>query len=95
MAAAGRELAPTLGHRLTLEGRNMLALTGVTDTVSFDEAAAVLETSRGMLVVRGSELHVEQLNLEAGEVRISGQIDSLTYEESIQTQGSFLQRLFR
>lgn len=73
----------------------MLALTGVTDTVSFDEAAAVLETSRGTLVVRGSELHVEQLNLEAGEVRISGQIDSLTYEESIQTQGSFLQRLFR
>ena len=95
MAAAGQELAPTLGHRLTLEGRNMLALTGVTDTVSFDEAAAVLETSRGTLVVRGSELHVEQLNLGSGEVRISGELDSLIYEESVHTQGSFLSRLFR
>ena len=37
----------------------------------------------------------EQLNLEAGEVRLSGQVDSLSYEESAKTQGSFLQRLFR
>ena len=34
-------------------------------------------------------------NLEAGEVRLSGQVDSLSYEESAKSQGSFLQRLFR
>lgn len=89
------ENALSLGHRLTLESRNKLSLTGVTDVGSFDETAAVLETGRGTLIVRGRNLHVEQLNLEAGEVRLTGEVDSLAYEESRQTQGSFLQRLFR
>ena len=86
-------LAPE--HRMVLEGRNRLSLTGVTHAESFDEAAAVLETARGTLIIRGRELHVEQLDLEAGQVRLTGEVDSLTYEESRQTQGSFLQRLFR
>ncbi len=89
------ENALSLGHRLTLESRNKLSLTGVTDVGSFDETAAVLETGRGTLIIRGRNLHVEQLNLEAGEVRLTGEVDSLSYEESRQTQGSFLQRLFR
>lgn len=84
-----------LGHRLTLEGRGKLSVSGVTDTESFDETAAVLETSRGTLIVRGRELHVEQLDLEAGVVRLNGEVTSLTYEENRQSQGSFLQRLFR
>ena len=84
-----------LSHKLMLEGRNKLTITGVTDAQSFDEVAAVLETARGTLIIRGQNLHVEQLNLEAGEVKLSGEVDSLVYEESRQTQGSFLQRLFR
>lgn len=89
------ETALSLGHRLSLEGRNKLSVSGVTDAESFDETAAVLETSRGTLIVRGRELHVEQLDLGAGEVRLSGEVDSLTYEENRQSQGGFLQRLFR
>ena len=89
------DAALAVGHRLSLEGRNKLAMTGVTDVMSFDETAAVLETSRGTLIIRGNSLHVEQLNLEAGEVKVSGEVDSLVYEESRASQGSFLSRLFR
>lgn len=89
------ETAISLNHRLSLEGRNKLSVSGVTDAESFDETVAVLETSRGTLIVRGRNLHVEQLDLEAGEVRLSGEVDSLAYEENRQSQGSFLQRLFR
>lgn len=84
-----------VNHRLTLEGRNKLSVTGVTDVESFDEAAAILETSRGTLILRGRDLHVEQLNLGSGEVKITGEVDSMVYEESAKTQGSFLSRLFR
>lgn len=84
-----------VNHRLTLEGRNKLTVTGVTDVESFDETAAVLETSRGTLILRGRDLHVEQLNLGSGEVKITGEVDSMVYEESTKTQGSFLSRLFR
>ena len=89
------ETSLALSHKLTLEGRNKLHLTGVTDAESFDETVAVLETGRGTLVIRGQNLHVEQLNLEAGEVRLTGEVDSIAYEENRQTQGGFLQRLFR
>ena len=93
---AEKELSTlAVGHRLTLDSRNQLTVTGVSDVESFDETTAVLETSRGTLVLRGRELHVEQLNLGTGEVRISGELDSLIYEESVHTQGSFLSRLFR
>ena len=95
MVTTGKEIIPAMTHRLALEGRSQLSLSGVTEAVSFDEAVAVLETAQGTLIIRGAGLHVEQLNLEAGEVRLSGQVDSLTYEESAKTQGSFLQRLFR
>lgn len=90
---AGAELAVT--HRLVLEGRDRLSVTGVLDVESFDESAAVLETSRGSMILRGQGLHVEELNLGAGEVRISGEVDSIQYEENNRTQGSFISRLFR
>ena len=84
-----------VNHKLSLEGRNKLTVTGVTDVASFDETAAVLETSRGTLILRGHDLHVEQLNLGSGEVKITGEIDTMIYEESARTQGSFLSRLFK
>lgn len=84
-----------VGHNLRLEGRSKLSLTGVTDVESFDETAAVLETAMGTLIVRGSSLHVEQLNLEAGEVKLTGEVDALSYEQRAASQGSFLSRLFR
>ena len=93
--AIKEETALAVSHRLTLEGRRRLAATGVTDVASFDETAAALETAKGTLILRGRELHVEQLDLEAGQVKISGEVDSMVYEENRQTRESFLSRLFR
>ncbi len=96
MAITGKEeVNLSVTHRLTLEDRNRLTVTGVTDVGSFDETAAVLETSRGTLILRGRELHVEQLSLGSGEVKLTGQVDSMVYEENRETQGGFLARLFR
>ena len=88
------DTALAVNHRTILEGRNRLSVTGVMDVMSFDETAAVLETSRGVLIVRGSGLHVEQLDLGSGDVKLSGQVDSLVYEETSKSGGSFLSRLF-
>ncbi len=94
-AALREDAALAVNHRLTLEGRDRLTVTGVLDVGSFDENTAVLETSRGTLILRGRQLHVEQLNLGAGEVKLTGEIDSMVYEESAGTQTGFLARLFR
>ena len=89
------DAALAVNHALSLEGRRKLSVSGVVDVVSFDEGAAALETSQGTLILRGRELHVEQLDLEAGRIRISGDVDILVYEENRQTRESFLARLFR
>ena len=90
-----KEDALAVGHRLALEGRNRLTVTGVTEVERFDEDAAALETTGGTLILRGSGLHVEKLDLGSGEVRITGNVDSMSYEETTGGRESFLSRLFR
>ena len=68
-------------HRISLVNREVCAINGVSDVLSFDVGEVLLETEQGMLMIRGSELHVSRLTLEKGEVDIDGRIDSLTYSE--------------
>jgi len=94
MPYAFEDRVPETAHKLTLDGRGRLSVSGVSDVESFDEQMVVLATSRGTLVVRGEQLHLEMLSLEGGEVRMEGQVDSLTYESDLR-EGGFLSRLFR
>lgn len=86
---------PELPHSLSLQERRKLAVSGVEDVESFDESAVVLQTSGGMLVLRGSGLHIERLSIEGGELSVSGKLDSLVYEDGGGARGGFFSRLFR
>lgn len=59
----------------------MSAVTGVLDVLSFDLNTILLETEQGMLTIKGSDLHVNRLSLEKGEVDLSGQIDGIAYSD--------------
>ena len=83
-----------LHHRLQLEGRESLTVSGVEDVVRFDESCIVMTTCAGSMVVTGTELHIGKLSLEGGELHVDGHIDSVTYEDLQPRQGSFLSRLF-
>lgn len=83
------------GHHLILEERERLTVSGVEDVQSFDETTIVMETNRGVLVVRGEGLHIEKLSLDGGDLRVEGNIESLNYEESARERGGLLARLLR
>jgi len=70
------------GHKLNINARKTVAITGVNDVLSFDAGEVLLSTEQGVLMIRGSELHVNRLTLEKGEVDIDGRIDSLTYSDN-------------
>ncbi|MGN0156019.1 MAG: sporulation protein YabP [Lachnospiraceae bacterium] len=73
-------------------------MSGVADVLSFDLNEILLETDQGMLMIRGTQLHVTRLSLEKGEVDIEGKVDSMTYSEtsSFAEKGeSFLSKLFK
>ncbi len=81
-----------LPHKLSLNGRKNLSLTGVTEVISFDENAVVLKTSMGLLTVHGQRLQLKNLSLEGGQVGVDGTVAALIYAEP--RQGG-LRRLFR
>ena len=79
-------------HRLTLDNRRQLTVTGVTEVVSFDDCAVILRTDLGTLVVQGKELQLKNLSLDGGQVAVDGTVCALIYEEP---RGKGLGRLFR
>lgn len=81
-------------HRLQLEGREKLSVSGVEDVVRFDENCIVTTTGVGTLIITGEELHIGKLSLDGGEMQVDGRIDAVTYENTEVRQGSFLSRLF-
>lgn len=82
-----------LPHKLTLSERKMLTMTGVTEVVSFDEAAVVLKTCLGTLTIHGQGLQLKNLSLDGGQVAVDGTIAALIYEEP-RPAGGVIRRLF-
>ena len=85
-------------HKISLSNRRTCTINGVSDVLSFDIHEVLLETEQGMLMIKGSDLHVNRLTLEKGEIDLEGKIDSLAYSDvtSYQKQGeSLLGRLFK
>lgn len=81
-------------HNLILENRRSLTATGVSNVDSFDEQTIVAYTDLGELIIRGTQLKINKLNIETGELTLNGQISSLSYSES-HPAGGFFSRLFK
>ncbi|NLY73979.1 MAG: sporulation protein YabP [Firmicutes bacterium] len=88
---------PDQAHQLTLNNRNLLEVDGVTNLGSYEEDLLILETVAGVLEIKGSNLHVQQLNIDQGRVVIDGEIGSLIYtDQNLVKKGKgFLSRLMK
>lgn len=89
----GRDV--TLPHRLTLDDRARLTLTGVEYVERFDDTEIIMNTTAGTLIIQGETLHIEKLSLDGGEVHVTGRVDCLTYQASHSSGGGFFSRLLR
>ena len=83
-----------LPHKLTLNQRNSLTMTGVTEVVSFDEDSVVLHTELGTLSVHGRQLQLKTLSTEGGQIAVEGTVSALIYEEPRQSKSGWMSRLF-
>ena len=81
-------------HRIAFNRRKKGSITGVREVISFDSQEVILDTEDGRLTIRGSELHVNRLTVEKGEVDLEGQVDSLVYSAGNVGRESLLSRLF-
>lgn len=84
-------------QNLTLKGREHLTIEGVVNVESFDRKEVLLETEQGVMLVRGEDLHIKELNLEGSGLVVTGFIHSIEYQgESLAQQSKgFFGRLFK
>lgn len=80
-------------HRVSLNERKELTVTGVTEVVSFDEEAVILKTSLGTLNVHGRQLQLKNLSANGGQVEVTGNVAALIYQQT-KPSGGWLRRLF-
>ena len=85
-------------HKLLMNNRKNLNLTGVLDVISFDLKEVLLETSEGMLTIKGNDLHINRLSVEKGEVDVEGHVDALLYSDVMSPKAvgeNLLNRIFK
>ena len=75
------EKRPSMSHKISFTNRRQGLLTGVLDVLSFDEKLVVLKSQCGVLTLKGEEMHVKQLDLEKGELEMTGKVDQVIYTE--------------
>lgn len=85
---------PSKPHNVILEDRERLSVSGVEDVDSFDERQIIMRTSKGNLILRGSNLHIDRLDVDSGELAVTGLVTDLGYEETA-PGGSLWSRLFK
>lgn len=82
---------------IILENRKKLVLTGAEEVISFDDEKILLNTSLGFLTIKGSELKMNKLDVQNGDVIIVGNVSSIVYsgKEVKKEKESIISRLFK
>ena len=81
--------ADRLPHKLTLNRREQLSVSGVDEIIGFDESTVVLHTELGTLYVHGEGLQLKELSVDSGQTAVLGQIHALVYEQPRARRGLF------
>lgn len=83
---------------ITIENRKKMTLDGVLEIISFNEEQILIITVLGNMDIRGEELKMTKLDVQNGDVCITGRISYIVYtsdEKKSRKTDSFLSRIFR
>ncbi len=86
---------PARNHKVNFVNRKDGYISGVKEVISFDVDEVKVDTDMGILMIRGSGMHLKRLNLEKGEIDIEGNVESFVYDNKTKKNTeSLLKRLF-
>ena len=66
-------------QNIILENREKLSVSGVEEVIHLDESTVILRTVLGELSIHGDKLKVESLQVDNGELFVTGHICALSY----------------
>ncbi len=84
-------------QELKLKNRTNLEITGVKKIESLNSEEFIINTTLGILVVKGSNLEMQQLDIDKGLLWINGNIDSMSYQniEAKKQKNNFFGKVFK
>ncbi len=84
-------------QNVILENRGRLNITGVLDVLNFDEEVVTMMTEMGLLIVKGSDLHLNNFSLDNTELSIEGTINSMQYSDKTigKSKEKFFEKIFK
>lgn len=66
-------------HSIVIENREKISVTDVKSVDTFDEDEICAQLSDGGLLIKGRNLHIQELSLDTGSAVITGEITELSY----------------
>ncbi len=84
-------------HSVSLLEKKTLVITGVKKIDTFDKLHFILDTTMGIMVIKGEELELIKLDTLSGNVTIKGNINSIEYvvDNKKSNDEGFISRLFK
>lgn len=81
---------------IKITDRKRVSLTGVKKLVSFNPEEFLIETTLGVILLKGQELEIIKLDTTDGILSIKGRINNLNYMDSNKNkETSIIARLFK
>lgn len=90
-------LLDNLNHKIDINERKNIFLTGIKKINSFDEKEFFVDSIMGSILIKGNNLELIKLDTFQGSLSIKGTINSINYLDDIKKnkQESVISRLFK
>ncbi|MBZ2174587.1 sporulation protein YabP [Schnuerera sp. xch1] len=83
-------------QNILIEDRSKINVTGVEQVESFNDNTIILKTIRGGMIIKGEDLNVDKLNLDDGNVKITGTISGINYvDKELSHKGNIIGKIFK
>ena len=83
------ELFDTRNHSISIQNRESVEMTGISDVASFNEEEVNASCESGNILIKGSHLLVETLDLDNGILKVNGRITAIVYSEKSSSKKLF------
>ena len=91
-----KNIKPQYNHIVHIENREKIGITGVARVLIFNENTVILQTSMGVLNIKGKNMRVNKLNVDNGEMSIEGELISFMYTtKDSGKKGNFIQKILK
>lgn len=93
-----REITSSVvGQNIDLKDRKKLEISGIKKIESLNSEEFLIDTKLGLLLVRGKELEMQMLDIDKGNIWISGNINAIEYIEPVtkKEKSGFFGKVFK